>query len=81
MCKAFFGCERIPAGKEGAAPVLAPDIETLDVIAMLMSNKKGRDVVCREPQFCHALQCLATRKAVVDHDEPLGAFDERAVAF
>ena len=81
MCKAFFGCERIPAGKEGAAPVLAPDIETLDVIAMLMSNKKGRDVVCREPQFCHALQCLAAGQAVIDHDETLRSLDECAVAF
>lgn len=53
--KIFFVRKSAPAGKEGAVPVLAPDIEALDVIAMLMSNEKSRDVVSREPQFCHAL--------------------------
>ena len=61
--------------------MLAPDIEALDVIAMLMSNEKSRDVVSREPQFCHALYCLAARQSVIDHNEPLRALDERAVAF
>lgn len=55
MRKIFFVRKSAPAGKEGAVSVLAPDIEALDVIAMLMSNEKSRDVVCREPQFCHAL--------------------------
>lgn len=55
MRKIFFVRKSAPAGKEGAVPVLAPDIETLDVIAMLMSNEKSRDVVSLEPQFCHAL--------------------------
>ena len=55
MRKIFFVRKSAPAGKEGAVPVLALDIEALDVIAMLMSNEKSRDVVCREPQFCHAL--------------------------
>lgn len=55
MRKIIFVRKRAPAGKEGAVPVLASDIEALDVIAVLMSNEKSRDVVCREPQFCHAL--------------------------
>ena len=55
MRKIFFVRKCAPAGKEGAVPVLAPDIEALDVIAMLMSNEKSRDVVSLEPQFCHAL--------------------------
>ena len=62
-------------------PVLAPDIETLDVIAVLMSDEKSRDVVCREAKLRHAFKCLAAGQAVVDHDEPLRPLDECAVAF
>ena len=62
-------------------PVLAPDIETLDVIAMLMSNEKSRDVVCREAKLRHAFKCLAAGQADIDHDEPLRPLDECAVAF
>lgn len=62
-------------------PVLAPDIETLDMIAMFMSNEKSRDVVCREAKLRHAFKCLAAGQAIIDHDETLRSLDECAVAF
>ena len=40
MRKIFFARKCAPAGKEGTVPVLAPDIETLDVIAMLDVYKR-----------------------------------------
>lgn len=61
--------------------MLAPDIEALDVIAMLMSNEKSRDVVYRQSEFRHAFERFAARQSVIDHNEPLRALDECAVAF
>ena len=62
-------------------PMLAPHIKSLDMVAVFMGDYEGGDVVSRQAKLIHTFKCLATRQAVVDHDEPLGAFDERAVAF
>lgn len=62
-------------------PVLAPYIEPLDMVSMLMSDYKSGDVVCREAKLRHAFKCLAAGQAVIDHDEALRSLDERAVAF
>ena len=62
-------------------PVLAPYIEPLDMVTMLMGDYKRGDVVCREAKLRHAFKCLAAGQAVVDHDEPLRPLDECAVAF
>ena len=62
-------------------PVLAPYIEPLDMVSMLMSDYKSGDAVCREAKLRHAFKCLAAGQAVIDHDEPLRPLDECAVAF
>lgn len=62
-------------------PVLAPYIEPLDMVTMLMGDYKSGDVVCREAKLRHAFKCLEAGQAVVDHDEPLRPLDECAVAF
>ncbi|GAA6335192.1 hypothetical protein I0600191H4_21640 [Collinsella sp. i06-0019-1H4] len=48
---------------------------------MLMGDHKGGHVVCRKAELCHALECLTTGQSAIDHNEPLRALDECAVAF
>ena len=45
-----------------------------------MRDDEGNHAGCFEFKFCHAPQDLASRKPVVDHDDPLGSLDELAVA-
>lgn len=61
--------------------MLAPYIEPLDMVTMLMGDYKSGDVVCREAKLRHAFERFAARQSVIDHNEPLRALDECAVAF
>ena len=61
--------------------MLAPYLKPLDVVAVLMGDNKGGHVVCRKAELRHAFERFATRQSVIDHNEPLRALDECAVAF
>lgn len=81
MCEAFFGRERSSAGKDWAIPMLAPYLKPLDVVAVFMGDNKGVHVVYQQSEFRHAFERFAARQSVIDHNEPLRALDECAVAF
>ncbi len=59
--------------------VHAPDGEPLDMVGMFMGEYQGFNVFNAKLQLIHALEHLAPRKAVVDHDESLRSLYECAV--
>ena len=71
---------RLRAAEHGARPVLAPDGEPLDMVGMFMGEYQGFNVFNTKLELVHALEHLAPRKTVVDHDESLRSLYERAVA-
>lgn len=57
-------------------PMLAPHIEPLDMVAVLMGDYEGGDVVSRQAKLAHTFKRLAAGQAVIDHDETLWSLDE-----
>ena len=61
--------------------MFTPHLKPLNVVAVLMGDNKGGHVVCRKAELSHAFECFAAGQSVIDHNEPLRALDECAVAF
>ena len=51
------------------------------MVAVLMGDYEGGDVVSRQAKLAHTFERLAAGQAVIDHDETLRSLDECAVAF
>ncbi len=66
---------------EPARPAIAPHGNAAYMIAMLVGKNQSAHILLRKPQLMHALYGGAAREAVVNHDETLWSFNERAVAF
>lgn len=61
--------------------MLAPHLKPLNVVVVLMGDNKGGHIVCRKAELRRAFERFAARQSAIDHNEPLRALDECAVAF